>query len=312
VSKRFQVEKALRTWLRGHYSVIGYREALTLGATRATIQYKFRSGEWLRPYQGVYCDSASAPSPEQELRAAWLATGGCAVASHLSAAWLWDLIQRTPPRPELTVSRGTHDVRGHSGILVHRSRDLDASGWVNRHGILVTNPLRTLVDLAGVAVPAQLTEAVDSALARRLVTVAGLQAEIGRLAGRGRPGVGVLRLHLSDRGFLGDPPASVLEAHGRRLVLRTTLPVPAIEVRVGEDGEYRLDIAWPAILFAVEVDGYLWHFSPEQMQRDVTRRNDLQQRGWTVLVYTWRQVVKEPARVADEITRTYRRLESVR
>ncbi|MDQ6945777.1 MAG: DUF559 domain-containing protein [Actinomycetota bacterium] len=313
MSLRRQIERELRQWLRSHHSVIGYHEALDVGASPGLILYKADRGEWERMHRGVYRDTATPPGPYQDLRAACVATAGFGVISHLSAAWVWRLVgQRQPPaKPDVTVRIGTRDPRGHTGLTIHRSQDLDPDLAVQRKAILVTNPLRTLVDMAACVLPQQLTEAVDSAVARQLVTIAGLQAEIERLARRGRPGVAALRRNLVDRGFLDTPPPSVLEAHTRRLVAALDLPDPAIEVHVQADGSYRLDIAWGDILLAVEVDGYAWHFSPEHMQRDVTRRNHLQQAGWTVLVYTWRQVLQEPRRVAWEITATYRRLSAL-
>ena len=73
----------------------------------------------------------------------------------------------------------------------------------------------------------------------------------------------------------------------------------------GDDGQYRLDLAWVAIKLAVEVDGYVWHFSPEQKERDQIRRNRLLRAGWKVLVYNWRQVLHEPDSVRREIVDTY-------
>jgi predicted transcriptional regulator of viral defense system len=308
VTLREQVEVEFRQWLSSHYGVIGYAEAMRLGATTKIIESKLDRGVWVRMYRSVYRDAAASTTAHQKLRAAYVVTAGHGVASHLSAAWLWELLDQPPAVPEVTVQRSKRDIRGQRGLTVHRSRDLDlatASEW--KH-ILVTNPLRTLVDLAAVATPARLTEAVDNALAHRLVTTAGLEAEIGRLSRQGRPGITALQGHLSGQGFVGAPQPSVLEARARRLVLGTGLPDPTVEQRAGEDGEYRLDIAWVAILFAVEVDGYAWHFNPAHKERDETRRNRLKQAGWTVLVYSWRQVVNEPGRLAREITETYRRL----
>lgn len=56
------------------------------------------------------------------------------------------------------------------------------------------------------------------------------------------------------------------------------------------------------------MDGYAYHFNPDQMGYDARRRNALQAAGWSVLVYTWRHVTHEPLRVAAEITTAYRRL----
>jgi hypothetical protein len=172
----------------------------------------------------------------------------------------------------------------------------------------VTNPLRTLVDLAGVEAPEGLAAAVDQGLSSRLVTVAGLTAEIDRLGGHGRAGVGILRRHLEDRGFTGVPPASVLEAKARRIVMSLPVAPPTFECHAGTDGEYRLDIAWPHLLFVVEVDGYAWHSTPEQIEYDNTRRDRLRDLGWTIRVYTWRQVAHHPARVGTQILATYRSL----
>ncbi|MDQ1355780.1 MAG: hypothetical protein QOG44_153 [Acidimicrobiaceae bacterium] len=308
VEPRRELEAKLRRWLRTHHGIISFHEALRLGATPSMIKSKVRRGEWERVYRSVYRDTATPPSPYQDLRAAYVATDRRAVVSHGSAAWVWDLLRQPPATPELSVPATTRLARGEPGFTLHRSRDLDVAQAVNRNGLVVTNPLRTIVDLAGSVLPDDLTEAVDSAVARRLVTVAGLEAEIERLARPGRAGTGALRRHLFDRGFIGAPPPSVLEARIRRLIVGLGLELPKIEYTAGEDGQYRLDLAWPAIMLAVEVDGYVWHFSPECKERDETRRNHLQQAGWTVLVYNWRQVIREKDGVGREIIGMHRRL----
>lgn len=312
VSPQRHVETALRQWLGSHHGVIGSKEALRLGATPANIQSKVRRGEWARMHRGVYRDTAVPTSPCQDLRAACVATAGFAVVSHVSAAWVWGLLRQAPATPELTVLRGTRDLHARTGLTIHRSGDLAPDRAVQRNAILVTNPMRTLVDTAGVVLPHQLAEAVDNAVAAKLVAITGLEAEIRQLSRRGRPGVGVLRRHLLDRGFVGAPAPSVLEARTHRLIGGTGLPEPSVELKVGDEGELRLDIAWAAILFAVEVDGYAYHFSPEHLRRDQARRNGLERAGWTVLVYTWLDVLREPARVAREITTTHRRLSASR
>jgi Protein of unknown function (DUF559) len=303
-----EVENELRRWLREHYGIISRSEAIALGATPQLIVTKLNRGEWAVVHRGVYRDTAVGDGPYQDLRAAFVAGRGTGVVSHSSAGWLWGILAAPPNRPELSVPSAESGSRSTDGITFHRYADLDVRQASRHKTVLVTNPTRTVVDLASTLAPAELTDVVDVALARRLVTVEGLMAELDRLARRGRPGVGVLRHHLLDRGFIGAPAASVLEAKARRLVIATGLPMPTVEQSAGEDGEYRLDIAWVAILLTVEVDGYIWHFSPAHMQRDAARRNRLQQAGWTVLVYTWRDVTAEPARVAREITAAYRRL----
>jgi hypothetical protein len=312
VSRRALLEIALREWLRDHHGVISYAEAQRLGATPNLIESKLRSGEWISIHRGVYRESACPPSPYQDLRAAYLATNKYGVISHLSAAWVWDLVDRAPEVPHVTVVRSGRDARSDKRITVHQTRDLDVTKAIHRNGIPVTNPMRTMVDVATIVLPDQLTEMVDKALAAQLVPTAGIQGEIDRLSKRGRGGVGILRRNLLERGYIGAPEPSVLEARARRLVAKTGLPLPEVEVRTGEDGKYRIDIAWAPILFAVEVDGYAWHFSPTQKQHDDARRNDLQRDGWKILVYSWTDVLREPSRVAREITEAYSQLSTTR
>jgi hypothetical protein len=308
VTDKRLTESAIRQWLRSHYGVITWEEALRLGAAEGFIRSRLRSGAWIQMHRGVYCDNAVPRTPYQQLRAAWVATRGCGVVSHSSAGWLWNLLSAVPLIPELTVPIGGGPTRRPQGLIIHRSRDLDLATAVSRHDVLVTNPMRTIVDLAATIPAAQLNGAIDTALGRRLMTLTALLAEVDRLSKHGRPGVGRLRWHLQDRGFIGAPAPSVLESRMYRLVLATHLPLPTVEVTVDADGVYRLDITWPPVHFAVEVDGYVWHFTPEQHQRDLNRRNKLQEEGWTIRVYTWRDVCDEPARVAREIMATYNRL----
>jgi very-short-patch-repair endonuclease len=93
-----------------------------------------------------------------------------------------------------------------------------------------------------------------------------------------------------------------------RLFLRYRLPVPRAEVVWGQQREYRLDFAYPAIKLAIEVYGYVWHNSAQQLGRDLARQRRLATQGWTVLAYTWRQIVDNPDAVAAEIADMHRRL----
>jgi very-short-patch-repair endonuclease len=234
-----------------------------------------------------------------------LATGPTAVASHRSAAWLWGLIDHPPPAPELTLPGRDQRGRRLRGVAARQSTDLDDRRTIVRRGIPCTDALRTLVDLGAVVRTRCLSDAVDRALATRLVTVAGLIAELGRVGRPGRTGVGTLRRVLTERGFVGAPEPSVLESKAQRLFRREGLPVPSFELVTGPEGEYRLDTASQALLLAIEFDGYACHFSPEHLQRDHVRRNRLQAQGWRCLIYTWCDVVRSPRRVACEIADMY-------
>jgi very-short-patch-repair endonuclease len=216
------------------------------------------------------------------------------------------VLDHPPAQPELTVPRPLQHGRHQKEIRIRRSDDLRATDITTRRGIPTTDALRTLVDLGAAVPPSVLADAIDRAVALKLVTIPALMAELKRRGGRGRHGIGVLRRVLRDRGFLGVPNPSVLESRMMRLLRRHRLPTPDVELSTGPDGEYRLDFAYPDRRLAIEVDGYVWHFSPDHLQRDHARRNRLQAEGWRVLVYTWRDVTQSPARVAAEVIGAHR------
>jgi len=167
---------------------------------------------------------------------------------------------------------------------VHRHTDFPAQVATHRH-IPCTAAHRTIVDVAAVATPEELEEMLDKALAARVVTVEGLQVELGRLARRGRQGVAALRWALSWRGPSSSAQPSVLESMTLRLLDRAGIRPLAVEVKTGSDLNYRIDILLRPDL-AVEVDGYSYHQGAEQMTEDARRRNRLFLSGVRLLVYT--------------------------
>ena len=302
------VQRKIREFLQDHYGLITRIEARQLGASDDYIRHKLASGAWVAVHRGVLRDTHFPRSYYQDVRAAVLACERVGRVSHQSAGWLLDLMEDEPDSVVLSIPIASRRGLRLQGVTIHRSSDLHLSEPTTVRGLPVTNALRTIVDLASVLAPNELQKVVDTALRRKTVTVAGLEAELDRLRRRGRPGIGTLRRHLLDRGFIGTPPASALESLMRQLIVAAGLPMPRVEVHVGPDGEYRLDFAWVEIRFAVEVDGYMWHFTPEHMQHDTARRNTLQDQGWSIRVYTWRDLTQSPERVTREIRDNYYRL----
>ena len=163
--------------------------------------------------------------------------------------------------------------------------------------------------MAADATPALLDEAVDAALATRLVSVEALRGGGGQAeALRDAEGRHELTRCLKRRGFVGAPSSSVLESRALRLLARAGIKVVACEVVVDEN-RYRLDIQLEGQLF-VELDGYAYHWSPEQKRHDDARRNRLRLLGFAILVYDWQSVVNEPRRVVAEIRKGLRQQQS--
>jgi hypothetical protein len=245
----------------------------------------------------VYRHAASPITPEQQILAAVLAAGRGAVASHQAAAYLWGLLEwsEAGSRAAVSVLRPAHP-RGR-GFDVHRVGDLDWARVKVWKGIECTDPLWTLADLGAAVEGVMVDRAIDRGLAKRLVTVKGLQAEIERRSGPGRRGVGILRERLALRGFVGAPHPSALESRTLAFLTRYRIPIEASEVVQGPDGEYRVDFSLvPPVM--LEVDGYVWHYSPEHLQRDHERRNRLKLAGIDLYVSNWLELYRREAGLA--------------
>jgi very-short-patch-repair endonuclease len=242
-------------------------------------------------HAGVYRLAGVPSSWEQDVMAAVLAADG--VASHRTAARLWDIhdsdvVEVTVPR-----SRRCEAI----GFTTHRSRDLTPGHVTRRRGIPVTNPMRTLVDLGAVDRWA-VGDALERAVIARVCSVLAVERVLGDVARRGRRGAGVLRRVLDDRALGRARPDGLLEVRFARLLREHALPPATFQHRVGR---YRVDFAYPALMVAVEVDGFEVHATATALQSDLERQNALVAAGWAVLRFTWRDVVRRPAHVARQL-----------
>ncbi len=276
-------------------------QSVTAGFTASARRHNIAVGRWQVLHRGsVFAIAGSVDTPERRLWAAQLALGPLALASHRSGLWLWDIAAtKTLDVVELSVPPA-HSGR-RPGIIVHRVADLAEARFSVRRGIVVTNPLRTLVDVGAVLRRDEVEDAVDRAVARRLVTPASLLAEVERLSQYGRDGVGVLRRILLEQGVGGDRSPSYLEAKARRLFTRAGLPDPVVELRWGSHGQFRLDFAWPELGLVVEVDGWDCHSSSQSRRYDLHRRNQIVLGDLKALVYTYGDIVRRGDGVITEI-----------
>jgi hypothetical protein len=62
---------------------------------------------------------------------------------------------------------------------------------------------------------------------------------------------------------------------------------------------FEVDFHWPDARLVVETDGHEHHGTRAAFERDRARDQALAAAGWTVLRFTYRQVLEEPARVRD-------------
>jgi very-short-patch-repair endonuclease len=270
---------------------------------RTTVYRRAGLGRYVREHPRVFAFAGLPESWERSVLSACLAAGQEAVASHRSAARLWDLIDSSEDIVEITVPCSQRPRL--RGVTVHRSADMQAEHTTVRRRIPVTNPLRTMVDLASVLKPDAVEGALDAGLAYpTLFSVGAVEAMRSRLAQHGRAGTGVLRQVLAERA-LGDAVSdSKLERRMAELLRGAGLPVAVFHYAIcTREGVFlaEIDFAYPDVKLAIEVDGFGVHGTPRAMAKDFVRQNGLVPYGWRVLRFTWRQVTRQPEMVAAAI-----------
>jgi very-short-patch-repair endonuclease len=275
------------------YGIVSTRQLLAAGIGPGAIATRVRRHGLHRLHRGVYAVGHTALVPLAREMAAVLACGPGAAISHRSAATLWQLLAEIEGPVDVTVTRSG---RSHRGLRVHRSRSLRPEDIQTRHGIPVTRPTRTLLDLADDATERELERALDEALAQRLTTRAALVAAVK--AAQGRHGAAKLR-HVIER---DDGPAltrSEAEERFLALVRAAGLETPEVNVRLGS---HEVDFLWRGRRLVVEIDGYRFHSSRQAFERDRRRDAELAAAGYRVIRITWRQLVKEPYSVVARLS----------
>lgn len=284
----------------GHHGVISRSQALAVGLSTAQIRYRLRIGRWEQIRPGVYRIGGGVPSPVEPLAAAVAA--GIGIASHLSAGALLDLADEHPPLPELTARlAGSHH---HLDVRLHRTGDLAPSDTTTVDGIRTTNAVRTVIDLGARLDVPELVQVADRAIRLGLVHPDRLNARFADLSTRGRPGAAVTREVLRSIDPARAPAESELETMLDAVIAEGGLPTPVRQHVVRIDGRtFRLDLAYPELMIAIEADGFAVHGERAAFESDPERQNLLAAAGWLVLRFTWRQIRDQPDVVVATIAR---------
>jgi very-short-patch-repair endonuclease len=291
-------------WASAHHGLI----------TRTRL--KIRSDAWRRMLAagrieellpGVARLPGTPRTPHQRIAAALLAAGTGALASHRSAAFLWDLV---PPRRVVDVL--VPDRRRHAtleGVRLHRPTDVLQLSPRRRSGIPCTDVLRTLCDLGAVD-PSAVTDAVGAALSRRLAGLDALERTVQAHTRRGRPGVTALRRAIDEWSIDAKPADSVLEQAMVALVERHSLPPVEFHQRIGR---WEVDFRFRSPAVLVERDGWTSHgLDRAQFERDRRKDDDLHAAGWIVVRLTYRSIVRKPAETARRLQRVVDRWAHIR
>jgi very-short-patch-repair endonuclease len=248
------------------------------GLSRSAIAHRVTNRQLRRMHRGVYLLGPVVPPMARELAAVFACEPSAFVREH-SAAALWDLLPEREGPVQITVVG--HECRRTDGIDVRVVQKLDRRDVARHHGIPVTAPPRTVIDLAGELGTERLRRVVHEALNRRLVTRTQLIAAMER-APRSK-GIAVLRAILSE-----DREPEITKSKAEKLMLRLVdeagLPRPKVNHVV--DGK-EVDFYWPGHGLVVEFDSWQFHSSRAAFKRDRERDAQLLDLGIRTMRVTW-------------------------
>jgi very-short-patch-repair endonuclease len=279
-------EVAVAACAARQHALVTLDQARVHGFTDDAIRRRVETGRWRRIRHAVYLLNGAPETWEQAALAAVLASGPEAVASHSTAGVLWGLpnvlhevtFEVSTPRPRR--------VR-QPGVRVHRTMRFLEKEHTTRRQIPVTSVARTLVDLSGSMSVQQLGIATDFARRELHFRLADLQQCIAGLApARGRK---PSRIHavLCARLERHDESESGLEMRVLRAIVNAGLPEPVQQYRVRVGGSWRrIDLAYPDLELAIEVDGWTHHGPRSAFDADRARDNELEIIGWDRLHFT--------------------------
>ena len=275
-------------------------EWLSLGLSHSTLKRRVRAGllNWVGPE--VYAFGGAPRTWHMQAAAAVLSSGSRAAASHRTAAHLHGIADQ-PERIEVV---GLRSGRRPTEFLLHQSTDLARAHITTVQGIRVTTVARTIVDIGVPHGIGATGSCLDEARRREMVTLEEVARVLHQVARRGRNGVGPARRILTERLAWDQITDSHLEDRFLRLVQRSGLPQPLGQHVVrDETGAIvaRVDFAYPDVSLLIELDGAAFHSDHGSFQRDRVRQNRLVGLGYTVLRFTYWDVLAGPDFVVDTL-----------
>ena len=267
------------------------------GVRKDAVLRRIAKGHLRRVHSDVFSVRMSAHAALAAEMAAALHFRGDAVVSGATAAAIWKIADDPPGDIEVTLVG--RNAEPQPGIRIHRAPTLDATDIRWRHGIPLTAPARTLIDLAATATQLELENAIAEARRRRLATESQIGAALKRAGNRA--GVAALAAILKQLEATRASPSrtrSLYERRLLRLIEAAALPKPVTNIPIQG---HEVDMFWPAHRLVVEFDGFAFHSDRHAFERDRLRDQKLVAAGLRVIRITQRQIDHEPLAVVARL-----------
>jgi very-short-patch-repair endonuclease len=285
----------------GQLGAFTAQQANAVGITARELRSRVQSGTLDKTGVRTYRDPLTIPTALAEVAALVLDVGDPVWATGATGAALHTFDGYRLKRPyHLVVPRGRCVTRANA--VIHTSTELPLIDLESVSGVPVLSPTRILIELGAIESPDRLTAALDGAIRDGLTSEDMLIRRITALRTRGRRGVaGITRVLEGSEATRGGH--SWLEREYLKLSHAARLPKPTTQKVLSRAGDrlVRVDCHYPGTRLVVELLGYRWHRSTEQMRRDAERMNALQLDGLVVLQFTTVHMVEEAPWVMETV-----------
>jgi very-short-patch-repair endonuclease len=198
------------------------------------------------------------------------------------------MLPSAPDRVEVTAARRC-GLRERAGVRLRR-RELYRRDIACVDGLALTARPVTVLETA--AAIADGSAFLDRALQRHVDFAPVYQAYCRNLGAHGWARIACLLVAAADRA----------DSAAERIVVGLLRRAGITGWQVGVPfGPWTIDLAFLDAKVAVEVDGWAWHVDVDRFRADRHKGNALTRAGWTVLRFTWHDLVHRPAYVVAEI-----------
>jgi len=294
-----------QTWMavaRRQGGVLSRTQCRAAGLTSRQVDGLLQQGALQRMGSGVLRLSGAPFSEDARHWYAVLATRGVLIAG--TAAYLWQLVDRPPAQVQVAIG-SQRRVEFPAGVRVRRL-DIPHAELTTRFRLPVTTRARSAVDYLADCPFTEAMPFADRALAQGWLTMRDLHHRLRR------PVSGNARVRQVIRALMVGAEAES-ERRLHRLLRQHGICgwVANHPVQLGGRLIARVDIAFLAQRLAIEVDGLAYHSDRSRFQRDRTRQNALVNLGWTVLRFTWQDIVADPDRVIATVRVALHRIAEV-
>jgi hypothetical protein len=290
----------------GQLGLLSRQQANGVGMSNAQLRSRVTSGSLIQVGNDTFRLPGASTGALAELRALMLDVGGDVWASGPTAAALhgFDGFRLAAPF-DVTILRG-RDVQ-RIGHRVHTTTRLELIDRGAVGQIPALSGVRTLIDLARTETLERLTVAFDSGVRDGKFNESLVHRRIVALRSTGRYGIPRLLEAIEGADAISGGH-SWLEREYLRLVATAGLPRPATQqVLTSANGRLvRVDFRFPGTPVVVEVLGYRYHRTKEQLRRDTERMNALLREGLLPYQFSYDQIVGEPDAVIDETSAALR------